>query len=709
MKSKVSSTSKLTWESSILELSPRKPSQSLLKIYDSGIHAIKDLLWVFPLRVLKAPVLASFPDMELNQLFLGKAKIINIKLTPAYGRRGKKNIQLFNATVVVKDVLSDSYLNLRWFNAYPGLKKQLEQLDEFTFQGVASDYKGSIQIINPKINPNVEYKNGVIIDYPTVNTVTGNNFKKILDKIPQTLWATPLHSFISKLNDTSYDDSNPQRNSFEEIDLIQSFKILHGMSGVVDESTKIQAENRLIYEEFLADQLKVLARKMAIQTKDSPCFKATSSDIEKLKALFPYELTDDQKSSLNDIINDFNAGHPMMRIVQGDVGCGKTTIAILATIIAIQNGYQVALMCPTEQLARQHSKTFQEIASSLGLEHELLLGSTKNKDKNTIYENLQSGHLRFVIGTHSLIQENVVFNNLGLCIIDEQHKFGVEQRLKLVNKGIGTHCLIMTATPIPRTLQLAQYGDLNISSIRTIPMGRKGIKTRIVKESNYQNYLSFIKTRISIGEQVYVVVPAISESILDLKNVDEHEQLYKQFFPDLKVQSLHGQLKSEEKQLIMDKFNQGNIDILISTSVIEVGINVPNATVMTIYNPDRFGLSSLHQLRGRVGRGDKPGFCFLICDQKVSNEALSRLKVVEKTTDGFEIAEVDLKIRGEGDLFGVDQSGNLSNKKLASIFHHYDIFEKAVNDVNSIKELPQTKLWQSLKHLAKDDKVSSTI
>ena len=702
MKSKISNTNNLTWESSLLELSPRKSNQSLLKIFDSGIHTIKDLLWIFPLRVLKAPELASFQNISVDSLFLGKAKIINIKLSPSYGRRGKKNIQLFNATVVVKDMLSDNYINLKWFNAYPGLKKQLEQLEEFTFQGVATDFKGTIQVINPKINPQEIYENGVIIEYPTVNSVAGNNLKKIFDKIPDILWETPIPSYITHL-------SIPQVTSSEQLDLLTSFKILHGKLGAVSMELKTHAENRLIYEEFLIDQLKVLARKMAIKAKDSPCFKTSSLDLEKLKAIFPYELTIDQNTCMNDIIEDFNAGHPMMRIIQGDVGCGKTTIAILAAILAIKNGYQVAIMCPTEQLARQHSKTFQQVATSLNISHELLLGSTKTKHKNFIYQQLSSGTLRLVIGTHSLIQDSVNFNNLGLCIIDEQHKFGVEQRLRLVNKGIGTHCLIMTATPIPRTLQLAQYGDLDISSIRTIPQGRKGIKTRIVRENNYQNYLSFIKTRISIGEQVYVVVPAISESILDLRNVDEHESLYKNFFPELKINSLHGQLKAEEKQHIMDQFNQGNIDILISTSVIEVGINVPNATVMTIYNPDRFGLSSLHQLRGRVGRGSKPGFCFLICDNNISNEALNRLRVIEKTNDGFEIAEADLKIRGEGDLFGVDQSGNVNNKKLASIFHHYDIFEKAINDINQLKDLPNSTLWHTLKHFTLDEKITTTI
>jgi ATP-dependent DNA helicase RecG len=700
MKSSQSNTNKLTWESSILELTARKPSQSLLKIHDAGFKTIKDLLWIFPLRVQKDPKVSSFSEMIEGQLFKGSGKVINCKFSPAYGRRGKRNIQLFNATVVVKDLLSDKYVNLKWFNTYPGLKKQLEAMDDFTFMGQVTDFKGTIQIVNPKINPKEEKNNnGVLIEYPTINTVAGRHVKSIIEKIPTTLWDTPMESQSSQLgvNDNSHDSLN------------HSFRILHGLEGMQSSDVIELAKERLIYEEFFEDQLKVLARRMTMKSKDSPFLTTDSNKIEKLKGHFPYILTEDQSRTIEEVIKDFKSGHPMMRIVQGDVGCGKTTVAIIASLIAIQNGFQVALMCPTEQLARQHAKTFSEITKNMDIPITLLLGSTKTKEKNNIYQQLQDGTIPIVIGTHSLFQDAVIFNKLGLCIIDEQHKFGVEQRLKLVNKGEGTHCLIMTATPIPRTLQLAQFGDLDISSIKTIPKGRKGIKTRIVKQDNYQNYLSFIKTRISLGEQVYVVVPAISESILDIKNVEDHEKVYRKFFPNLKIASLHGQLKADDKQQVMEKFNQGEYDILISTSVIEVGINVLNATVMSIYNPERFGLSSLHQLRGRVGRGEKPGFCFLVCDQNTSKEGLQRLGVVEKTNDGFQIAEADLKIRGQGDLFGVNQSGNVDNKKLANIFEHYDIFQNAINDINKVKELPENIIWDSIKHLTIDDKISSTI
>lgn len=699
MKLKRWNISNLTWDDSLLKLSPsKKPGQNILKLYDSGIKLIKDLLWILPLRVQSMPHVSSFSNLNEGSLFLGHGKIINIKLTPAFGRKGKGRVQLFNATVVVKDMLSDQYLNLKWFNSYPGLKKQLESLDSFTFMGEVQDYRGTVQIINPKINPKIDQDEKYLIEYPTVATVPGKYTKSLLNKIPKDLWSSPISYYpcslekelgLSALND--------------------SFKILHGLTLNRNKQSVEEAKNRIIFDEFLIDQLKVVARKAKNKKLTAPQVNITNHFLEKTKKLFPYDLTADQASSLNEIITDLKSGHPMMRMLQGDVGCGKTTVAIVAAFGVINNGGQVALMCPTEALALQHFETLNNL-NLPNIKISLLLGSTKSKEKKDIYEQLKTGEIQLLIGTHSLFQDAVKFAKLELAIIDEQHKFGVEQRQKLVSKGEGVHSLIMTATPIPRTLQLAQFGDLDISTIRTIPSNRKGIQTRIIEPGKYEKYLSFIKTRVSLKEQVYVVVPAISESeTLDIQNVDQHLETYKRFFPDLKVSALHGQLKSDQKQLVLKNFAQGKIDILISTSVIEVGINVINSTVMAIYGPDRFGLSSLHQLRGRVGRGEKPGFCFLVIEKKISKEAMDRLKVVEKSTDGFVIAEADLKNRGEGDLFGISQSGMGGNKRLASIFEHFQIFEevnKKVSDLHSSKP----ELFNPLIDvLVKDTKVSSTI
>jgi ATP-dependent DNA helicase RecG len=419
-------------------------------------------------------------------------------------------------------------------------------------------------------------------------------------------------------------------------------------------------------------------------------------------------LTSDQEKVFQDILQDLQSGHPMMRMIQGDVGCGKTIVAFLASQIVIQGGQQVALMCPTEALATQHFETFRQLSPDLKL--EILLGSTKAKEKKEILKNLNSGNTDIVIGTHSLFQDSVNFNKLGLAIIDEQHKFGVEQRLKLIAKGRGTHSLIMTATPIPRTLSLAQYGDLDISSIKVMPEGRKAIKTRIVEAGNYSKYIEFLKARLSLGEQGYLVFPAIEESeTIDLQNVKEGLRKYQDIFKGFRVEMLHGQMSSEEKEKTVREFRDGKIHLLVSTSVIEVGINVVNATVMSIYNPERFGLSSLHQLRGRVGRGSRPGFCFLVLDREVGPEIFQRLKVIENNLDGFVIAEEDLKFRGEGDIFGVDQSGTSSAKKLANFLTHTHILEKVVSDLQNLQNTRPETLIPIFEKLAKDQKILDTV
>jgi ATP-dependent DNA helicase RecG len=368
----------------------------------------------------------------------------------------------------------------------------------------------------------------------------------------------------------------------------------------------------------------------------------------------------------------------------------------------------VALMCPTEALATQHFESFKQLNPALNL--ELLLGSTKAKERKVILKNLIDGETEIVIGTHALFQDTVQFKKLGLAIIDEQHKFGVEQRLRLVSKGNGTHSLIMTATPIPRTLSLAQYGDLDISSIKMMPAGRKGIKTRITEKVNYAKYVEFVKGRLSLGEQAYFVFPAIEESeTIDIQNVKESLKRYQETFKGFRVDMLHGQMKSEEKEKTVQDFRDKKIDILVSTSVIEVGINIENATIMSIYNPERFGLSSLHQLRGRVGRGDKAGFCFLVLDKEISPDSYQRLKVIEQNLDGFVIAEEDLKFRGEGDLFGVDQSGTVTSKRLANFLTHTAILEQVVSDVEKFQKSHPELLEPHFERLAKDQKILDTI
>lgn len=698
MKSKTSSTVDLNWFSDVTDLNKgKKPSPTIEKLSEAGLKSLQDLLWILPLRIHKMPSTAPFREAMMNQYFKGSGKIIHCEIKPAFGRRGKGNILLYNGYVVLKDDLSSETLSLRWFNLYPNQKKQIEALDHLLFLGQMQEFKAQKQIINPQIIVDDSGTSGYILEYPTVNKTAGAHLKKVIDLIPAPLW----QNIPQTLPELGYD---------KKMSLGDAFKIIHGRipPSDFDPKKKDAAEERLIYEEFLLDQLKIQTRRKYIKRKDAPIISLPDSKVSDLVKHLPFELTSDQLKVFEEIVKDFKSGHPMMRMVQGDVGCGKTIVAYLAARVANKSGYQVGMMCPTEALATQHFESFRELNPALNI--ELILGSTKAKEKKAILARLASGETEIAIGTHALFQDSVIFKKLGLAIIDEQHKFGVEQRLRLVAKGEGTHSLIMTATPIPRTLSLAQYGDLDISSIKMMPAGRKGIKTRITEKVNYGKYVEFVKQRLTLGEQAYFVFPAIDESeTLDLQNVKESLKRYQETFKGFRVEMLHGQMKAEEKEQVVQEFREKKIHILVSTSVIEVGINVPNATIMSIYNPERFGLSSLHQLRGRVGRGDKPGFCFLVLDKEVSPEAHQRLEVIEKNLDGFIIAEEDLKFRGEGDLFGVDQSGTTTTKKLANFLTHTAILEQVVADVDKLQKTHPEVLAPHFERLAKDQKILDTI
>lgn len=697
MKSKISNTPSLFWSSPIEALvKSKKPSPNVAKLAQVGIVTLYDLLWIIPLRIFKTPALSHFRDAKINEYFTGRGKFIHIDIKPAFGRRGKGNILLYNGYAVIKDLHSHETLSFRWFNLYPNQKKLIEQLEQVTFLGQIQEFKTQKQIVNPQFIDPDSTISAFIIDYPTINKVSGAHIKKFIDLIPKYLW-------------DHFPETIPELGYNSILSLRDAFRTIHGLISAENFNTdrKKTAQMRLIYEEFLIDQLKIMTRRKFIKRKKSQVMEAQDLVINKLIKNLPFELTSDQIKVFNEVITDLKSGHPMMRMLQGDVGCGKTIVAFLATQIVISCGFQVALMCPTEALAIQHYESFKQLYPEQ--KSSLLIGSTTAKDKKEILKNLINGEIKIIIGTHALFQETVKFKNLGLAIIDEQHKFGVDQRLKLSAKGEGTHSLIMSATPIPRTLSLARYGDLDISSIKTMPTGRKGIKTRITEQINYLKYIDFIKSRLNLGEQAYFVFPAIEESeTIDIQNVKESFLKYKKVFNGYCVEMLHGQMKPQEKENIVRKFRERSVHILISTSVIEVGINVPNATIMSIYNPERFGLSSLHQLRGRVGRGDKAGFCFLVLDKDISPEAHQRLKVIEENLDGFIIAEEDLKFRGEGDIFGVDQSGIVA-KKMASFILHSDILEQVIKDLHHLQGTKPEVLGPHFERLAKDQKIIDTI
>ena len=684
-------------------------AKSLDKLQAAGIRSLTDLLWIFPLRVVELPPLRSFNFIEEGSIFIGRAKVLNVQAKPNFRARGKGRALLYNILVHVQDTLSDKIITLRWFNSYGSITQKISKATYIEFMGEASSFNGAVQFANPEFyalestdspSPFVTISNELKIQYPTINTIPGIQIKKIFDKIPKEMWDQVPESLPKKII---------QKKNF--LSLSESFKVIHAK---IKPNTELEddAHKRLIYEEFFSDQLKIYLRRQYFKKPQAKSYVVNDLTFDKFCKTYPYALTIDQASTMKEVRSDLNGPHPMMRLVQGDVGCGKTTIAMLAAMVVIEHKAQVAFMCPTEALAMQHFVSATELLEKSHFSIKLLLGSTSAKEKKIIQQELKEGKIDFIIGTHSLIQDSVAFKELGLAIIDEQHKFGVDQRIRLTSKSEGTHCLIMSATPIPRSLSLTQYGDLDISTIKVMPAGRKGHKTRIVTEDTYPQFLNFLKTRLSLGEQIYIVVPAINESEeveQDFHNLVSILEKFKNYFPDYKVEGLHGQMKPDEKSKMFHAFKNHQVDILVSTSVIEVGINVLNATVMAIMNPERFGLSSLHQLRGRVGRGDKPGFCFLVNDKAISAVSMERLKVIESNTDGFKIAEEDLKIRGEGDLFGTDQSGSSSQKRLANIVLHSDVLMEAREDAISLIEAKDPDTEKLLQRFSTDERIFTTV
>ena len=442
-----------------------------------------------------------------------------------------------------------------------------------------------------------------------------------------------------------------------------------------------EARHQLAYEELFVMQsgLALLRNKEQCHkgSKMGPNGDLMAQCIENL----PFSLTGDQQRALEDIRIDMEDERPMQRLLQGDVGSGKTVVATLSLLKAIENGYQGALMAPTEILAAQHYEGITEVCRNLGITIELLTGSTTKKEKERIYEGLADGSINMIIGTHALIQEGVNFHNLGLVIIDEQHRFGVEQRARLQQKGTYPHVLIMTATPIPRTMTLSVYGDLAVSLIKEMPPGRKPVKTYAVDSSYKERLRNFFGKEMAEGRQVYVVCPLVEESEkLDLQAAEElYLELKEYFYKAYEVGLVHGRMKPSEKDEVMNAFHTGDISLLVSTTVIEVGVNVPNATIMCIEGAERFGLSQLHQLRGRVGRGSHQSYCILVSDSK-NDVSQERLKLMEQTQDGFELAEQDLLLRGSGQLFGLAQSG-LPDLRVANIIKDIEILVQARKDV----------------------------
>lgn len=696
------SPSTLSKDSPITALYKRE-SKNALRLMEAGIHTLMDLFWTLPLRIEMIPPPRPFSEIVIGKTFCGEGKVISVKAYPNFRARGKRGALLYTANLIIKDLASEQTVAAKWFNSYSSVVNQLKELDEIRFHGIPQIYGDTISFVNPIYTEIAETSSpteSLEIIYPTINGVSGDALADLFKRVPDKMWeeiVDPLPPEIVK-----------KRNLF---DLKKSIKTIHARDADSNYSKENfdKAKKRLIYSEFVDDQAKIFTRKILQKRVPATIIQSTHDELNTFLNHFPFTLTADQKNALEDILRDLATGNPMMRLIQGDVGTGKTAVATIAALFALKKG-QVALMCPTESLAQQHYRTLTSLFQKLSVSHTLLIGSTPPKEKKIIASQIASGDIQFVIGTHALIQDGIKFKQMVLSIIDEQHKFGVDQRVKLASKNEGVHTLIMTATPIPRSLSLTQYGDLDISIIREIPAGRKGIKTKIITPENFQNFLTFIKTRISLGEQVYVVTPAILDNEEnDFLALEEVFNKLSTLFAKEKVLPLHGRMKSVEKEQTLVAFSKGEVDILVSTSVIEVGINVPRATVMAIFNPERFGLSSLHQLRGRVGRGDKPGFCFLVTDRTIGVDAMERLTVIEGTTDGFRIAEEDLRLRGEGDLFGTVQAGSISSRKLSNIIDHQELLLAAREDLTSLIAENHPFALSLIEKIKEDQRITLTI
>lgn len=581
-----------------------------------------------------------------------------------------------NGLSIVQATISDmtGKLRLVWYHM-PYLKNTLRPDSHFIFRGRVIRKKNGLTMEQPQMFKPEAYEELLSSMRPVYAQTKGLGNKMITSAVEQALAFRTLER-----------DYLPAGLRIANELAEYNFAIEHIHFPSNEEELKF-ARKRLVYDEFFFFLLAVRHLKEKRQNVQSPFHMEKQDECRKLLADLPYRLTNAQLRTLEEVLKDLKSGSVMNRLIQGDVGSGKTIIAVLALLAACENGYQGALMVPTEVLARQHFESVTELFEKHGVDKKVILltGSMTAKEKRIVYEKVASHEADIIIGTHALIQEKIVYDNLALVITDEQHRFGVAQREMFGNKGQMPHVLVMSATPIPRTLAIILYGDLDISVIDELPANRLSIKNCVVDKSYRPRAYRFIENEVKNGRQAYVICPMVEESeMIDAENVLDYTKILRQNLPGIRVEYLHGKMKGKEKNKIMEEFAAGEIQVLVSTTVIEVGVNVPNATVMMIENAERFGLAQLHQLRGRVGRGDKQSYCIMV-NASGNKEKNRRLDVLNKSNDGFYIASEDLKLRGPGDIFGIRQSGDLEFQ-LADIYTDAVTLKKVSEDVNRLLE-----------------------
>jgi ATP-dependent DNA helicase RecG len=658
------------------------PSRGTLLRKELGIASYGDLVNFFPNRYIDRTRYYKIIELQNNSSevqIIGK--IIHIK-TVEYGKNQKRLVATFTDET--------GQMDLTWFQGIKWIKESLKLNEICVIFGKCALYGNQYSMSHPEIELLAEHEKSLRSAmqpvYPSTETLTNRGVtNRVVYKMMQQLFLETSAIFSETIPNYLID----------ELKLISKNSALFNIHFPKSQDLLSKAQFRLKFEELFFIQLQLitknLIRKHKIKgfafDKIGPYFN------EFFNNHLPFELTNAQKRVIKEIRNDMGSNAQMNRLLQGDVGSGKTIVAFMSMLIALDNGFQACLMAPTEILANQHFNGLSELASSLNINIKLLTGSVKTKDRKIIHEELENGSLNILIGTHALLEDKVQFKNLGLAVIDEQHRFGVEQRSKLWKKSspnpsegrenmeslVPPHVLVMTATPIPRTLAMSLYGDLDISVIDELPPGRKPIQTVHRFDSNRLKVWKFIRDEIALGRQIYIVYPLIQESEkMDFKDLmDGYESISRDFpLPQYAISILHGKMKPADKDAEMKRFAEGKTNIMVATTVIEVGVNIPNASVMIVESAERFGLSQLHQLRGRVGRGADQSYCILMTSHKIGADSKTRMETMVATNDGFEIAEVDLKLRGPGDLMGKQQSGVL-NLQIADLVRDKDILQLA--------------------------------
>lgn len=635
------------------------PHRAALLKSELGIHTYQDLLHFFPNRYLDRTKYYQVSELRAESAevqIIGKV----IQLQEIKQKRGSRLVATFQDA-------QGSVMELIWFRGHKWVQENIKRNTLYVIFGKINWFNGKVSMPHPDMELLTEHQKkintGLQAIYPSTEKLSK---ARISNK-----WISGLMELLFKLYGKHITESL-SNSIIEDLQLISKKAALWYIHFPKNQEILARAQQRLKFEELFYIQLQLARKKVLRQAK------IKGYPFENLAEYFhgfyenhlPFSLTNAQKRVIREIRKDLGSNAQMNRLLQGDVGSGKTIVAFLTMLIALDNGFQACLMAPTEILATQHYQGLKEFCDKIGANIALLTGSTTTKERRVIHEALESGEMHILVGTHALLEDKVKFSNLGYAIIDEQHRFGVKQRSKLWHKNeLPPHILVMTATPIPRTLAMSLYGDLDISMIDELPPGRKPIKTLHKFDSNRLGIQGFIKTEIKKGRQVYVVFPLIEESeALDYKNLMEgYESLSRDFpMPEYQISVVHGQMSAADKEYEMQRFASGKTNIMVATTVIEVGVNVPNASVMIIESAERFGLSQLHQLRGRVGRGAEQSYCILVTSHKLSNDSKIRMETMVATNDGFKIAEVDLKLRGPGDLMGTQQSGVL-NLRIADI------------------------------------------